>query len=360
MSKVYFQPSDQAGASRAARDLLARLLAEADVDLAPTVPLKVHFGEKGNHTFVPASCYDGLIDLLEERGVESAFIESNVLYGGARATRVGHTMLARDHGFTRLPILIADGEVGEDQIDVPVSGKHFRVCHVAGGIARAEQMIVCSHFKGHRIAGFGGALKQLGMGGASREGKLAQHQGGKPFIDPFRCKQCGACLTRCGEDAITLGRWSRIDHGKCVACLGCIAACRQGAIHVNWLRSLSPAFPERIAEYAVAAAGDKPHLYVTFALNITAGCDCEGRAMTPVTPDLGVLASEDPVAVDQACLDLLEEREGRRVFRRGRRILSHAQKLGLGSRAYELVVSSSADSPAAIPTAGSTSPNASP
>ncbi|MBN1780614.1 DUF362 domain-containing protein [bacterium] len=320
----------------AARLLVDRVFRYKQWTPASRVPLKVHFGEHGNHTFIPASYYDGIIDWLEAQHAETAFIESNVLYGGHRTTRKAHTELAHRHGFTRVPVWIADGEAGEDMADIDINGRYFKTCHVGRLIAEQEQIVVCSHFKGHLMAGFGGALKQLGMGCAARRGKLDQHMGVKPFINPLQCKQCGACLKKCAEDAIHIGRWSRIDRNKCVGCLGCMAVCPSNAVMINWLRSLDKGFSERIAEYALAAQQGKRNVYVTFAFNITRQCDCVGQRMKPIVPDLGILASADPVALDRASLDLLDKRAGRRVFGRGRHILAYAESLGVGEREYEL------------------------
>lgn len=338
---VYFTPIDSYHETRAISDgagnIFRRLLEEENLDLDTSVALKVHFGEKKNVTFIGAENYEGIIGYLKENQVVSWFIETNVLYRGERTTRDRHVTLAREHGFTALPIIIADGEVGDDVTEVAIDGKHFTTCKIGKEFDRFKQMIVLSHFKGHLFAGFGGAIKQLAMGCAARGGKLEQHSNTKPFINPISCKKCGACARHCPVDAIKVGFWSRIKKAVCVGCASCIAVCPKGSIMFNPLASISKTFLEKLAEYALAAHQGRRNIYITFAFNMTRGCDCEGHRMKPVTKDLGLLASTDPVAIDQACLDLLDKREGKKVFRRGRYTLEYAEQIGLGSRSYTLV-----------------------
>ncbi len=179
VAKVYFNAidscSDTAKVNEAAKTILERIIAENDISLEKKIPLKVHFGERGNQTFIKPSMYDGIIDFLDERHIESCFIETNVLYVGERTTREKHIRLAEEHGFTRLPVEIADGEHGEDYYSAKINGEHFTECRLGAGFEDYSQIIVLSHFKGHLLAGFGGAIKQLGMGFAARGGKLDQH-----------------------------------------------------------------------------------------------------------------------------------------------------------------------------------------
>lgn len=175
------------------------------------------------------------------------------------------------------------------------------------------------------------------MGCAARGGKLAMHLDAKPFIIPFRCKKCMTCVRNCPADAITIGCFSRIDHKKCIGCASCIAVCPHKAVFVNLFKaSLFSRFREKLAEYAYAAALGKRNIYISFAFNITKGCDCEGHVMHPIARDMGIFASLDPVAIDAACLDELERQEGRTVLK-GREILAYAESLGMGSRGYSLV-----------------------
>jgi uncharacterized Fe-S center protein len=341
MGRVYFKPIDDynrtADINRGAVHLLERVLGEQPVKLNGYAPLKVHFGEKGNTTFIRSENYTGIVDFLGAQKVDSAYIETNVLYRGERQNRSAHEALALSHGFTQLPVVIADGEFGDDFTEVPVNGRHFTTCKIGRAIAALDQMIVVSHFKGHLMAGFGGALKQLAMGCAARGGKLAQHANAVPKIKAKKCDACGACADLCPAGAIALDPKAAIKRELCIGCAACMAVCPAGAVSNSWWASLGKAFLERMAEYAAAAHGDGGHIYLTYAFNLTRGCDCEGHRMKPIAPDLGLLAATDPVAIDQACLDLLEQRKGRRVYRRGRHILGYSEQLGLGRRAYDLV-----------------------
>lgn len=342
MARVYFHPfnasHDAAEVSAAAGRLLKHLVEAERISLRQKVPLKVHFGEKGNQTFLGPENYAGIIDFLQQKQVESCYIETNVLYGGRRNNRTNHLITAREHGFTQLPIEIADGEVGQDYYIQEIAGRQFKKCYIASGFKPYEQLIVLAHFKGHTLAGFGGALKQLAMGFASRGGKMAQHLSAKPFIIPFLCRKCGACRQVCAVDAINLQTWwPRIDRQKCVGCAACTATCPHHAIHTNYLRFLMlGSFTAKLADYSFAAQIGKQNIYVNFAMNLTSGCDCEGRKMTPLLPDVGIFASTDPVAIDRACLDKIDEVAGKTVFGRGREILDYTEKLGMGSQQYQL------------------------
>lgn len=297
------------------------------------IPIKVHFGGKGNKTFVPAGCYDGLIDFLEEKEIQTAFIETNVLYRGQRTTRDNHIQLAKDHGFTRLPIIIADGDIGEYVHEVVINQEYFSSVKLGGAFKDYDQVLVTSHFKGHGLAGFGGAIKQLAMGFASRSGKMAQHSRMVPVVSEHKCIECGLCVKKCDVNAITLQPKAVINSEKCVGCAGCIAVCPEGAIRNDW-GALN--FREKVAEYAYGAQLNKEHIYISFLMNITEECDCMGQAMEPIAKNFGVLASMDPVALDTACLDLLQKESAHGLFEEGRESLLHAKRINFGSSEYLL------------------------
>ena len=339
-ANVYFRRIDSSSSSeetsKAGADLLRTIIEKENVILQSPTPLKVHFGEKGNTTFIRPDNFEGIIGILKEKNIDTSFIETNVLYRGARTKKDDHIALAKAHGFTSLPIIIADGDHGENQQLVTIDKKHFRSCKIGNEFSHYKSIIVLSHFKGHILAGFGGALKQLAMGCASRGGKLDQHVGAQPFINPFTCKKCKTCVRHCPVNAICIDLFPRISKRKCIGCASCIAICPYNSIKINWLKSLSPAFAEKIAEYAFAAQKDKTIVYISFAQNITDNCDCEAKNCKIVSPDIGVLASTDPVAIDQACLDLVDKAVGKKLFR-GRKALAYAEKIGLGNRKYFLV-----------------------
>jgi len=295
-AKVYFHPlasKDPEDIGIIAKKLFETIIKENKIVLEKNLPLKVHPGEPGNTTFIKPAVYDGLIDFLTAKGVKPFFIETNTVTG-QRTTRISHLRVAQKHGFTRIPVVIADGETGDDQTMVPIkNGKYFKSCRIATQLANKSQVVVLSHFKGHVAAGFGAALKMLGIGFASRQGKMEIHT--KEFTPQLKT----------------------IDWGK-----------RDKLYPLDIFR-------ERVAEYALAAVNNKQYIYLTFAFDIAENCDCDGEEMKCVYTDLGIFASLDPVAIDKACFDMLEKREGKKPFE-GENIFAYAEKLGLGSQKYTL------------------------
>ena len=345
MSKVYFKPVSpeaESGEIRtAAAALLAHFLETENITLEKKIPLKVHFGEKGNRTFLPPETYDGIIDLLQQRGTECFFAETSVLYGGERFNRERHLKLAEKHGFTRIPAVIADGAHGEEACDVPVNLHHFKYCSLAKLLAESPQTLVLAHFKGHMLAGFGGAIKQLSMGFASKGGKMAMHLGVKPRIRNFMCKRCKLCQTRCQRQAITIcERKSFIDPEKCIGCGACFSICPHHAVSIFSFGGFWNAlfrgkfFREKLVEYAYASHHGKRNIYMNFAISVTAGCDCEPRPMRRCVENIGIFISDDPVAIDAACWDAVAAK-GKKF--KGAEQLAYAEKIGLGSRKYELI-----------------------
>lgn len=336
-SKVFFKPCtifDPPLLSKVARELFEKMIEEEHIELLEEVPLKVHFGEKGNTTFLSPACFDGVIDVLEEKGIKTRFMDSNVLYRGSRTTREEHLKTAREHGFTRIPITIADGHHGEETQIVSIEGEYFDSVILGKAYEPFDQFVVLAHFKGHNQAGFGGAMKQLAMGFASRAGKMAQHAAIRPWVKEDKCVACGTCLEYCDHSAITIDEVAYIDPELCVGCAACIAGCPTGAVAHDWS---GENFIEKLAEYAYGAQKDKEMIYINYLLNITELCDCVGRPLDIIADNIGVFVSTDAVAIDKACLDTLQEREGSKLFEKGRAALVHAHKLGMGSLEYELI-----------------------
>jgi hypothetical protein len=342
MTRVFFAKITRIGepghVSGLARRLLERVVEQEKIELQDDIPLKVHFGEKGNVTFVRPEHFDGVIDFLQEKGIRSRFIETTALYGGHRYRKDLHLRTAAEHGFTRLPVFLADGEHGERFDEVEIAQKHYVRCKIASGFAPYRQLIVLAHFKGHGLSGFGGAIKQLSMGCAARGGKLEMHLGVRPRIKPKKCTQCGLCRKACAEDAIVAGDKWRIDPGRCIGCGGCVAVCPERAVTVFSLRGIVHAafgnrFNEKLAEYALAAQLGRRNIYLNFLMDVTRGCDCVGRRMKPVIGDIGVLAATDPVAIDKACWDLVKK-AGKKF--RGHSTFAYAEQIGLGRAGYIL------------------------
>jgi len=344
MSKVYFQKVDSNTSVKEIKDitkqLLDKLIEKENISLEKNVPLKVHFGEKKNITFIKSENYEGIIDYLNNKNIETCYIETSVLYGGHRNKKELHLKTAEEHGFTQVPIIFADGEQGELFDEVEISKKHFITCKIGKVFFDYNQLIVLSHFKGHFFAGFGGAMKQLSMGCASKGGKLAMHMGIKPKIVNRKCKKCNLCKERCNENAITIGNKSFIDYESCVGCGACISICPHKAITVYTLKGLynvffqGTMFREKMIEYAYAAQKDKKNIYMNFGMNVTKGCDCEPKKMKPIMEDFGIFISTDPVAIDKACYDIAKQKG--KAFKGSEQFL-YAEKIGLGLTKYDLI-----------------------
>ena len=338
---VYLAKIDSYSKTKEINEMSKKLLKKVDLGFSGSIPLKVHFGEKGNVTYIKSENYDGIISYLREKKCEPFFTDTNVLYRGERMTRDKHIALAKEHGFTQLEIKIADGDHGEEKELIKINKKHFKKCQIGKLIADTEQIIVIAHFKGHIMAGFGGAIKQLSMGCAARGGKLAMHAQSKPILNPLACKKCMTCVAHCPTDACVISKIPHIDYKKCIGCANCIAVCPHNAVKINWASTLPNEFHEKLAEYALVATLDengnkKELMFVNFVFNITKNCDCHGNEMKPIAKDIGIFASTDPVALDKACFDLLSERKGKKVFG-GEHIFEYAEKIGLGSIDYEFV-----------------------
>ena len=328
--------------------------------------VKVHVGERGNDTFMNPVLVRAVVDLVKKAGGKPFITDSNTLYKGSRHNAVDHMVTAIEHGFgyatVGAPFIVADGLRGGSLEDVVIGKKHFSSVKIASAIVAAQSLIVLSHFKGHELAGFGGAIKNLAMGCAPSQGKCDQHAS-RFMVQPEHCIACGACLVNCPQDAIKfvpgLGdrKVASIDRSRCIGCGECLTVCKPKAVCINWKTEVKP-FNERMAEYALGAVTGKEHHtgYVNFLLDITPDCDCVPWSDAPLTPDIGILASTDPVALDSACLDLVNQAVGhshslldrkylpgedkfRGVWQHtyGDVQLEYAESIGLGTRQYALI-----------------------
>lgn len=298
------------------------------------VGIKVHFGERGCTTFVPAEHVKRVCEYVRKRGGEPVLIETNVLYRGERTKDRSHRKLARDHGFDFAEIDILDGRMGENEVKYPVNLKHFKEASVGGNLPKYDKIIVVSHFKGHILTGFGGAMKNLGMGLASRGGKLKIHASRPPKINFITCDKCGTCVENCQGDAITLGWFPKADRNKCESCGMCIAICPKSAIRTPWLSSSFRTVTERIVEYAYAVVQKHDMIFLNFAINLTRNCDCVNHEQRPIAPDTGLFGSRDILAVETAARDAVNKK--RNVYR-GERQLQYAKKIGIGDDEHKLI-----------------------
>lgn len=352
-SRVYFVQADGAEAAESLSRKAGRVLAATGFAdrLAPEdfVALKIHFGEKGNTGHIKPAWLRDVIADVAARAPRTFLTDTNTLYTGKRSNSVDHIRLAWAHGFTPeavgVPVIIADGLTGGDYGDAGTASGRIAAAKIAGAILAADALVGLSHMTGHVQTGIGGAIKNLGMGCASRAGKLDQHAVVHPRVQAGKCRDCGLCLPQCPAGAIRPGEGAVVIDGRlCTGCGECLVACKFGAIRIRWDED-SVRIQEKLAEYALLAARKFPPklAFVNFLIKVTKDCDCMARSQAPIVPDIGLLASTDPVAVDQASADLVLARSGGTdVFRRAydidwTRQLVAGEKLGLGSTRYDMV-----------------------
>jgi len=329
----------------------------------PLIAVKLHFGEKGNTSFIRPIYVRQVVGRLWEEGGRPFLTDANTLYVGTRAEAVSHLTTAIENGFayavTRAPVIIADGLTGKAEVEVRIDQEQFKTVFLAEALVEAEGMVVLTHFKGHELSGFGGALKNMGMGGASRKGKLAQHSNISPKITQKKCTGCGECVAHCAQEAISINLETEkavIDPAKCVGCAECILVCPYGNIQIQWNESI-PVFMKKMVEYAYGLSKDKRDrtVFVNFITGVSPACDCYGYNDLPIVGDVGILASKDPVAIDQAAADLVVQSPGlpgSALKELGAGTdkfkdiypqvdwpiqLAYAEQLGMGRREYELV-----------------------
>ncbi|MBN1254094.1 MAG: DUF362 domain-containing protein [Deltaproteobacteria bacterium] len=327
-----------------------------------TVAIKLHFGERGNTAYVRPIFLRRIVEQVKELGGKPFLSDTNTLYGGSRSEAVSHLGTAVEHGFAfsvvGAPIIIADGLVGNAAIKVPIQGKIYQEVSIAHAIYYADSLIVVTHFKGHELTGFGGTLKNIGMGCASREGKLSQHSTLGPKVKRKACVGCGTCVEWCAYGAPQMRDGKAfINPDTCVGCGECIAICPEGAIQIQW-NEAAPAFQRKMVEYALGTLKnkDKRTVFLNFVTQVSPYCDCYGYSDAPLVGDVGILASDDPVAIDQASVDLVNAQPGNSFSTHTKDIpvgadkfravhrevdwgiqLAYAEEMGLGMREYKLV-----------------------
>jgi uncharacterized Fe-S center protein len=351
--EVYFVPADgrepaEVLAAKAKRAYVATGFNEriAEGDFAA---LKVHFGESGNTGHVKPGWLAGLIGEIGQRTKHAFLTDSNTLYVGNRSNSIDHLRLAWSHGFTPeatgLPVIIADGLIGRDKREPRSAQARTSSSKIAAAILDADALVGLTHVTGHVQTGLGAAIKNVGMGCASRAGKLEQHSVTHPRIDPKACRNCSVCMAFCPEAAIVQAEGHVvIDPAKCIGCGECLIVCKYAAVKMRW-DSDSRRLQEKMAEYAkrVVDHFQGKAVFLSFLIQVTKDCDCMARNQKRIVEDIGILASLDPVAIDKATADLLVERGGGTdPLRAGYDIdwsaqLAHGEKLGLGTTKYRLV-----------------------
>ena len=339
--------------------------------------IKIHFGEPGNLAYIRPNYAAKLVDYLRSLGAKVFLTDANTLYSGGRSNAVDHLDAAMNNGFNPISahanVIIADGLKGTEYIEIPLDGEYCKAPKIGTAIANADIIISMNHFKGHEQAGFGGALKNLGMGSASVGGKMELHCSSQPKIDSDECTGCGMCEKYCNHNAISMRqkdgdghrREAVIDYSKCVGCGQCVAVCQHNGAVVG-SSSSAEELNYKIAEYAKAVVMDKPNFHINFIMNVSPECDCWNHNDAAIVPDLGIAASFDPVALDCACADIVNAAP---VIPNGNRLadllaseqeshecchhhdkfnhihpdtcwvagVCHGEKIGLGTRDYELI-----------------------
>jgi len=329
------------------------------------VAVKIHFGEPGNLAYLRPNYAARIVKLLKSKEAIPFLTDCNTLYYGRRSNAPSHLESAFENGYNPLvtdcPVIIGDGIKGTDFREIELNLEYSKTAKIGAAIADADIVISMNHFKGHEMTGFGGALKNLGMGCASVGGKLFLHSGASPKIYEENCTGCRMCEKYCAHDAVHVGKdkIARIDYAKCVGCGQCVAVCQFDSAQVVWKNS-SDKVCKRVAEYAYAVIKDKPSFHINFIMNVSPDCDCYEFNDYPMVPDIGIAASFDPVALDRACVDMVkaapvlpgsklyeshhhDDLKGKDKFKLAhpdtfwQAGLEHAEKIGLGNNSYELI-----------------------
>jgi uncharacterized Fe-S center protein len=352
--KVYFTRAAIEDGEKVISDKAKRLFKEAGFAKCfqknDFTAVKVHIGEKGNKTYIKAPCLKGMVDELVALKTKPFLTDTSTLYLGKRHNAIDHAILAHEHGFDMaglgIPFISPDGIFGTSETVVKINGELNKEVSVAYDIARVQSILSVSHVTGHLGTCMAATLKTLGMGCASRKGKMRQHAAFKPNIDTGKCVGCGECYRHCPEAAINMEDLkAHINQDKCVGCAECLAVCRFDAVQHDWDKDIK-ILECNVAEHAKGVlAGKEGHAaFINFAISITSDCDCMGSPDQNIVKDIGILGSTDPVAVDTAAIDLMEKTAGKPLDKiskypnlNGKWQIEHAEKIGLGSRKYDLV-----------------------
>lgn len=351
-SKVYFIPASrregEKSLAKKAEKLYLELGLNQEIEKDSFVALKIHFGEKGNTGYIKPAWLEGIIRQLQSKTLRAFFTDTNTLYVGMRSNAVDYTKLAWQHGFslenTDLPVIIADGLIGEDDEEVKVGLSRVKSAKIAAGILHSDFLLCLTHLTGHVQTGLGAAIKNLGMGCASRAGKLEQHSEVNPRISPKYCKNCGICFDYCPAGAIVQGEGCAvIVDDRCIGCGECLVVCKVGAVKMRWGED-SGRLQQKMAEYAWSVwSRFKGKIgFINFVVKVTKDCDCMAKDQPEIVEDIGILASLDPVAADKASADLVVKKAKKDILRAGYDLdwsiqLKHGAKIGLGSLDYELI-----------------------
>jgi len=352
-SRVYFAPLPDGAPQQLQTEALRKVYdacgAESLFSENDFVAIKIHAGEKGNVTHMKPFFIKHIVDRIREKSGYPFLTETSTLYKGERENAVKHLMLAHQNGFgiegVGAPFIMADGLLGNTECEVEIGGELFKTVRIAGEILSADTLFAVAHVTGHIVSGFGASVKTLGMGLASRKGKLRQHSAMRPEVDQALCRLCKKCIQWCPEAAIIEKDGKAcIEKEKCIGCGECLAVCRFDAVKFDW-GAESGFMQKSMAEHALGVIKNKMKRSCFFNLmvDMTKDCDCYGVAAEKIISDIGILASCDPVAIDKATLDLSAKAHGKTLAEMSYANqnaliqLEHGQKIGLGSMEYELI-----------------------
>jgi len=351
-SKVYFIKAKRDDGpqllSKKAEKVFLKIDLAKQVEEGAFVALKIHFGEQDTTGFIKPHWLFDIISHIKNRTSRVFLTDTNTLYLGRRSNSVDHIHLALEHGFSPetlgIPVIIADGLIGQDSDEVQVNLSRIKSAKIASAFFHTDVLICLTHFTGHVLTGFGGAIKNLGMGCASRAGKLEQHSEVHPWINTKKCINCGICIDYCPTQAITQEDESAvINEEKCIGCGECLVVCKPGAVKMRWDSDFIRV-QEKMTEYAYSVHHSlKSKIgYLNFLLKVTKDCDCMSQDEPSVVEDVGILTSSDPVAIDKASVDLVNKKSGKDILRAGYNVdwavqLKHGEKIGLGNMDYELI-----------------------
>lgn len=371
-SKVYFTNFRTTAFGDGLPVKLQKLLRKAGIGTIDMegkfVAIKLHFGELGNISYLRPNYARAVADLVKEMGGKPFLTDCNTMYPGSRKNALEHLECAWQNGFTPLtvgcPVIIGDGLKGTDDINVPVDGgEYVTEAKIGRAIMDADVFISLTHFKGHEMTGFGGAIKNIGMGCGSRAGKTEQHSNGKPYISEELCRGCRRCLRECANNGLVFDETVKkmhVDLNNCVGCSRCLGACNFDAIQFND-NNANAVLNCKMAEYTKAVVDGRPHFHISLVVDVSPNCDCHGENDAPILPNIGMFASFDPLALDQACVDAclaaepmphsqLSDHLSQPGFldrhdhftnsapeSEWKSCLEHAEKIGLGNRCYELI-----------------------
>lgn len=372
-AKVYFSDLRTVAFGDGLPTKLKKLIKAAgigDIDMdRKFVAIKLHFGELGNISYLRPNYAKAVADVVKELGGKPFLTDCNTLYPGSRKNALEHLECAWENGFSPLsvgcPVLIGDGLKGTDDVAVPVAnGEYIKEAKIGRAVMDADVFISLNHFKGHEMTGFGGAIKNIGMGCASRAGKKDQHRDGKPFVKAKLCRACLRCQRECANEGLVFDAAAKkmtVDENHCVGCGRCLGSCNYDAIVFPNDAALSD-LNCRMAEYTKAVVDGRPQFHISLVIDVSPHCDCHGENDAPILPDLGMFASSDPLALDQACVDAclkaaplpgskLADNMAKADFvdhhdhfinttpeSEWRSCLAHAEKIGLGTRKYDLII----------------------